>query len=111
MTLTLTDAAVMRIKEQLQQRGHGLGLRVGVKSSGCSSYAYIMNYADKISEDDSVFERDGVKVVVDAKSLPVLDGSELDFIREGLNRRFRVNNPRARDFCGCGDSFNLDQAP
>lgn len=106
-SIQMTEAAAERIREQLDKRGRGLGLRVGVKASGCSGYSYVLDYADEIGPDDQVMEDHGVKLVVDAKSLPLLQGSTLDFQREGLNRMFRFLNPNARDACGCGESFNV----
>jgi iron-sulfur cluster assembly protein len=107
MAIHVTEAAAKRIQDQLARRGHGLGLRVGVKASGCSGYSYVIDYADEIGPDDQVIETHGVRVVVDAKSLPVLAGSTLDFQREGLNQMFRFLNPNARDACGCGESFSV----
>jgi iron-sulfur cluster assembly protein len=107
MVINLTEAAAARIQEQLDQRGRGLGLRVGVKASGCSGYSYVLDYADEIRPDDQVFEGHGAKLVVDAKSLPLLLGATLDFQREGLNQMFRFLNPNAKDACGCGESFNV----
>lgn len=103
--LTLTQAAAERIRQQLEQRGHGLGLRVGVRKSGCSGYMYTMDYADEIGEDDEVFEEHGAKVVVANKFMPMLSGTTVDFRSEGLNRMFRFDNPRAKNACGCGESF------
>jgi iron-sulfur cluster assembly protein len=109
MTITLTEQAATRIREQLQRRGSGLGLRVGVRTSGCSGYSYVIDYADEVRPDDEVFEAHGAKVVIDAKSLPILDGTTLDFRREGLNQMFRFLNPNARDECGCGESFAVEK--
>ncbi|WP_423823665.1 iron-sulfur cluster assembly accessory protein [Salinisphaera sp. SPP-AMP-43] len=105
--LELTEAAAGRIKEQLSKRGHGLGLRLGVRKSGCSGYMYTMDYADEIGEDDDVFEGHGAKVVVQHKHMQVLGGTTVDFRSEGLNRMFRFDNPRARNACGCGESFMI----
>ncbi len=110
MTIQLTESAARRIQQQLAERGKGLGLRVGVKESGCSGYSYVMDYADEVTAEDVVFEAYGAKVVVDPESLKMLDGSTLDFVREGLNRMFRFNNPNVADACGCGESFTLDKA-
>lgn len=107
MNIQLTEAAAQRIQEQLDKRGKGFGLRVGVKSSGCSGYSYVIDYADEIKEDDRVIEAHGVRLVIDAKSLPILEGSTLDFQREGLNQMFRFLNPNAKDACGCGESFSV----
>lgn len=107
MTLQLTTTAAQRIRDQLAVRGKGVGLRLGVKPTGCNGYSYVMDYADEVHADDQVFEAHGSKLVVDTESLGLLDGSTLDYVREGLNQRFRVNNPRVKDQCGCGDSFSL----
>lgn len=103
--LLLTQAAAKRIRQQLEKRGHGVGLRVGVRKSGCSGYMYTMDFADEIGEDDQVFEGHGAKVVVAEKFMPVLSGTTVDFRSEGLNRMLRFDNPRARNACGCGESF------
>ena len=107
MAITLTDAAASRIKTFLEQRGKGVGLRLGVKTTGCSGLAYVIEYADEVEEGDSVFEDHGVKVLVNPKSLVYLDGTELDYAKEGLNEGFRFNNPNVKDMCGCGESFNV----
>ena len=91
----------------LAKRGRGLGLRVGVRKTGCSGYAYVIDYADSIEADDAVFEDDGVKVIVDARSLELIDGTEVDFIQDGLNEAFRFRNPNVKGECGCGESFNV----
>lgn len=105
MTIALTEAAAERVRQQLAQRGKGIGLRVGIRKSGCSGFAYTMDYADEIGDSDEVIEAHGVKVVVDRRSLPYLEGSTLDFRREGLNQMFRFDNPNVTDECGCGESF------
>lgn len=107
MAITLTERAADRVRDFLAQRGRGAALRLGVKTTGCSGMAYVLEYADTIEADDVVFEDHGVKVVVNPKSLVYLDGTELDFAREGLNEGFRFNNPNVRDTCGCGESFNV----
>lgn len=107
MSIGLTEAAAERLKSQLAQRGSGVGLRVGVRKSGCSGYMYTMDYADEVGPEDEVYEAFGAKLVVNRKHLPVLDGSTLDFKQEGLNRMFRFDNPRAENACGCGESFNI----
>ncbi len=109
MAIELTENAAQRINQQLTERGKGLGLRVGVKESGCSGYSYIMDYADEVGPDDAVFEGHGAKLVVDAFSLKMLDGAILDFTREGLNRMFRFKNPNVKDACGCGESFTVEE--
>jgi iron-sulfur cluster assembly protein len=107
MAITLTEKAADRIRDYLAQRGKGVALRLGVRTTGCSGMAYVMEYADEIADDDVVFEDHGVRVIVNPKSLVYLDGTELDFAREGLNEGFRFNNPNVKDTCGCGESFNV----
>ena len=107
MAITLTEKAADRIKDFLAQRGKGVGLRLGVKTTGCSGMAYVMEYVDEIEDGDVIFEDQGVKVIVNPKSLVYLDGTELDFAREGLNEGFKFNNPNVKDMCGCGESFNI----
>ncbi|WP_296224771.1 iron-sulfur cluster assembly protein IscA [Ralstonia sp. UBA689] len=105
--ITLTDKAAQHVSRYLARRGKGVGLRVGVKTTGCSGLAYKLEYADEIAAEDQVFESNGVKVIVDPKSLPYIDGTELDYAREGLNEGFRFNNPNVKDECGCGESFRV----
>ena len=107
MAITLTNSAANRVQAFLANRGKGLGLRLGVKTSGCSGMAYVLEFADIINDDDSVFEDKNVKVIVDKKSLVYIDGTELDFVKEGLNEGFKFNNPNAQNECGCGESFNV----
>ena len=107
MAITLTESATNRVKTFLANRGKGIGLRLGIKTSGCSGLAYVLEFVDELNEDDNVFEQDGVKVIVDAKSLVYLDGTELDFVIEGLNEGFKFANPNVKDQCGCGESFNV----
>ncbi|HEX9773433.1 MAG TPA: iron-sulfur cluster assembly protein IscA [Steroidobacteraceae bacterium] len=107
MAVSLTDSARDRVRTFLRNRGHGVGLRLGVKKTGCSGFAYIVNYADDIAGDDVVFDQDGVKVIVDPESLRLIDGTEIDFVREGLNEAFRFRNPNVKGECGCGESFNV----
>jgi iron-sulfur cluster assembly protein len=107
MAITLTAAAAERVRQFLAKRGKGEGLRLGVRNSGCSGKAYVIEYADRIEPDDRVYESRGVKVIVDPKSLVYLDGTELDYTREGLNEGFKFNNPNVKDSCGCGESFNV----
>jgi len=107
MSITLTAAAADRVRQVLGNRGKGVGLRLGVKTTGCSGMAYIMEYADALEADDIVFEDHGVKLIVSPKSLVYLDGTELDYTREGLNEGFKFNNPNVKDMCGCGESFNV----
>jgi len=107
MAISLTTAAAERVRTFLVKRGKGEGLRLGVRTSGCSGMAYVLEYVDSVTPEDSVYECHGVKVIVDAKSLSYLDGTELDYTREGLNEGFRFNNPNVKDSCGCGESFNV----
>ncbi|MBT9523388.1 MAG: iron-sulfur cluster assembly protein IscA [Dechloromonas sp.] len=107
MGVTLSDKAATHVANFLAKRGKGIGLRLGVRTSGCSGMAYKLEFVDEVNPDDMVFEHNGVKVIVDAKSLPYLDGMELDFAREGLNEGFKFNNPNVKDQCGCGESFNV----
>lgn len=107
MAITLTTSAADRVQAFLTNRGKGIGLRLGVKTSGCSGMAYVLEFADTINDDDSVFEDKDVKVIVDKKSLVYIDGTELDFVKEGLNEGFKFNNPNAHNECGCGESFNV----
>lgn len=107
MAITLTEPAADRVRSHLDARGKGLGLRVGVKKTGCNGFAYVVNYADEIDAADVVFEERGVKIVVDAKSLELIDGTEVDFVKEGLNEAFRFRNPNVTGECGCGESFSV----
>lgn len=107
MAITLTEAAAKRVKNFLEQRGKGVGLRLGVRTSGCSGMAYVLEFVDEVEDGDVVFENHGVKVIVDPKSLLYLDGTELDFGKEGLNEGFKFNNPNVKDECGCGESFTI----
>ncbi|MBB6056068.1 iron-sulfur cluster assembly protein IscA [Tolumonas osonensis] len=107
MAITLSDAAAERVKRFLTNRGKGVGLRLGVKTSGCSGMAYVLEFVDDLNEEDQVYEDKGVKVIIDAKSLAYLDGTELDFVKEGLNEGFKFNNPNVKDACGCGESFTV----
>jgi iron-sulfur cluster assembly protein len=107
VAITLTENAARHVAAHLAKRGKGIGLRLGVRTSGCSGLAYKLEYADEVQPHDTEFDSHGVRVVVDPKSLPYLDGMELDFAREGLNEGFRFNNPNVRDSCGCGESFNV----
>jgi len=107
MAITLTAAAAERVKTFMEKRGAGVGLRLGVKTTGCSGMAYVMEYADVIEDDDIVFDDQGIKILVNPRSLVYLDGTELDYAREGLNEGFQFNNPNVKDSCGCGESFNV----
>ncbi|EIF34032.1 MAG TPA: iron-sulfur cluster assembly protein IscA [Paraburkholderia sp.] len=105
MAISLTPAAARHVEKSLRKRGSGIGLRVAVKTSGCSGFAYALEFVDTANDEDQRFEAHGVTVVVDPRSLTMLDGTELDFVREGLNEGFRFHNPNARANCGCGESF------
>jgi iron-sulfur cluster assembly protein len=107
MAVTLSPAAADRVRSFLAARGHGVGLRLGIKRTGCSGYAYVVNYAEDIGPGDTVFEDQGVKVVIDSGSLALVDGTEVDFVRHGLNEAFKFRNPKARAECGCGESFSV----
>lgn len=107
MTIQLTEVAATRVEKFLANRGKGIGLRLGVKTTGCSGMAYVIEFVDELQSDDQVFESHGVKVVVDPKSLIFLDGTEVDFGKEGLNEGFQFKNPNAKDACGCGESFTV----
>jgi iron-sulfur cluster assembly protein len=108
MSITLTESAAIQVQEQLNKRGKGLGLRLGVRESGCSGYSYVIDFADEVSDKDTVFEAYGVKVIINEDSLSFLDGLELDFAREGINSAFKFNNPNVKDACGCGESFTVE---
>lgn len=107
MSITLTPAAAARVKGFLLSRGKGEGLRFGAKANGCSGFSYIVNYADEIGPEDHVFESNGVKVIVDRGSLDIVSGTEIDFVKSGLNESFQFNNPNTKDTCGCGESFSV----
>jgi iron-sulfur cluster assembly protein len=107
MAITLTESAARHVQNFLSKRGKGVGLRLGVRTSGCSGMAYKLEFADEIAADDHQFSSSGVTVLVDPQSLPYLDGMELDFTREGLNEGFKFNNPNVKDSCGCGESFKV----
>ncbi len=107
MAITLTDAAASHVRNFIDNRGKGIGLRLAVRTTGCSGMAYVLEFADEVDDGDVVFEDNDVKVVIDRKSLVYLDGTELDFGKEGLNEGFKFNNPNVKDECGCGESFNV----
>ncbi len=107
MAITLTDRAAEHVQSYLTKRGKGVGVRFGVRTTGCSGMAYKLEFVDSASAEDQAFESHGVKVFVDPKSLVYIDGTELDFVREGLNEGFKFNNPNEKDKCGCGESFNV----
>lgn len=107
MAITLTEAAADRVKNFMANRGQSIGLRLGVRTTGCSGMAYVLEFADQLDEGDQVFEDHGVQIIVDPKSLVYIDGTELDFAKEGLNEGFKFNNPNVKDECGCGESFTV----
>jgi iron-sulfur cluster assembly protein len=107
MAISMTEAAAQHVRRSLEGRGKGEGIRLGVRTTGCSGLAYVLEFVDEVAPADLVFESFGVKVFVDPKSLTYLDGTELDFTREGLNEGFKFNNPNVRGECGCGESFNV----
>jgi iron-sulfur cluster assembly protein len=107
MAISLTQSAATRVRSFLAKRGRGVGLRIGVRKSGCSGYAYTIDYADAIDADDVVFDRDGVKVIIDPESLGLIDGTEVDFVKDGLNEAFKFRNPNVKGECGCGESFTV----
>ncbi len=109
MTISLTEKAALQIKKQLDKRGSGLGLKLGVKKSGCSGYAYVLDYADSLNDDDLVFEEHGVKVIVPASDFEFVDGIKLDYRREGINEAFQFDNPNVKGTCGCGESFTVSE--
>jgi iron-sulfur cluster assembly protein len=106
-SITLTEAAARHVNRYLAKRGKGVGISLGVRTTGCSGLAYKLEYLDEFAPEHKIFEGHGVKIGVDPKSLPYLEGTELDFVREGLNEGFKFNNPRERDRCGCGESFRV----
>jgi iron-sulfur cluster assembly protein len=107
MSVTLTSAAANHVQKYLSRRGKGIGLRLGVKTTGCSGLAYKLEYADNQTPEDVAFESNGVQVFIDPKSLAYIDGTELDFVKEGLNEGFKFNNPNVKSECGCGESFQV----
>ena len=107
MSITVTEKAARQIEKQLQKRGSGIGLRLGVKASGCSGFAYVLDYADEVAGDDIVFDQHNVKVLVKPDAMEKLQGIELDYAREGFNEAFKFNNPNVKDECGCGESFRI----
>ena len=107
MAVTLSEAAARHVTKYLAKRGKGVGVRLGVKTTGCSGLAYKLEYVDEVAPEDELFEQHGVKLMIDPKSLADIGGTELDYVREGLNEGFRFNNPNERDRCGCGESFRV----
>jgi len=107
MAVTLSEAAARHVSKYLAKRGKGVGVRLGVKTTGCSGLAYKLEYVDEAAPEDLLFEQHGVKLLVDPKSMAYIDGTELDYVREGLNEGFKFNNPNEKDRCGCGESFRV----
>jgi iron-sulfur cluster assembly protein len=107
MAISMTEAAAQHVRRSLEGRGKGAGIRLGVRTTGCSGLAYVLEFVDELAVEDEVFESFGVKLIVDPKSRAYLDGTELDFVKEGLNEGFKFNNPNVRGECGCGESFNV----
>ena len=105
--IQVTDAAAQKIKQNLQRRGSGVGIRIGVRTTGCSGLAYVLEYVDFVNAEDTVFTSQDVQVIVDAKSLPVLGDLDVDYVRQGLNEGFEFKNPVEKDRCGCGESFRI----
>lgn len=108
MAITLTESAAKHVQQALLKKGKGIGLRLGVRKVGCSGLAYTLDYADEVAPNDQLYESHGVKVLVDAANIGVLDGTELDYARVGMNEAFKFNNPNVKSECGCGESFNVD---
>ena len=107
MAVSLTNSAAERVRSYLARRGSGIGLRVGVKRTGCSGWAYVVDYADEVSDEDVVFDTEELKVIVDRTSLELIDGTEIDFVKEGINEAFKFRNPNTKSECGCGESFGV----
>jgi iron-sulfur cluster assembly protein len=105
--ISITEIAAKRVQDFLTKRGSGVGVRLGVKTTGCSGLAYTLEFVDDIEDSDQVFDSQGVRIIVDSKSFVYLDGTELDFVKEGLNEGFQFNNPNVKDSCGCGESFTV----
>jgi iron-sulfur cluster assembly protein len=107
VSISLTPSAAQHVQSYLASRGKGEGIRVGVKTTGCSGLAYVLEYVDEVRAEDMVFESEGVRVFIDPKSLVYLNGTEMDFIKEGLNQGFKFQNPNSKAECGCGESFTV----
>lgn len=107
MSISMTETAARHVRNQLDQRGGGLGIRVGVKTTGCSGMAYVLEFVDTVEDEDHAFEQHGVKLFVDPKSLVYIDGTQMDFVKDGLNEGFEFKNPNASGECGCGESFTV----
>lgn len=107
MSVKLSSSAINQVKTQLEKRGKGVGMRLSVKKAGCSGFAYVIDFADELQDDDNVFDNNGVKVIINNSDLDFLDGIELDYTREGISEAFRFNNPNVKATCGCGESFTV----
>tara|TARA_B100000029_G_scaffold431397_1_gene442971 strand:- start:176 stop:499 length:324 start_codon:yes stop_codon:yes gene_type:complete len=107
MAISITKNAAMHVADQLATRGHGLGIRVGVTTTGCSGMAYVLEFVDKLEVGDQIFEDQGIKIIVDKKSLVYINGTEMDFVKQGINEGFEFKNPNAKGECGCGESFSV----
>ena len=107
MAISISEKAAKHVADQLESRGHGLGIRVGVTTTGCSGMAYVLEFVDKLEVGDEVFEDQGIKLIVDPKSLVYIDGTEMDFVKQGVNEGFEFKNPNAKGECGCGESFSV----
>lgn len=107
INITVTEAATKKIKANLDKRGHGIGIRIGVRTTGCSGLAYVLEYVDQFAPEDTQLDCNGFIIVVDPKSLPIVDNIEIDYVRQGLNEGFEFNNPNEKDRCGCGESFRV----
>jgi len=107
MAISITKNAAMHVADQLATRGHGLGIRVGVTTTGCSGMAYVLEFVDKLEVGDQIFEDQGIKIIVDKKSLVYINGTEMDFVKQGVNEGFEFKNPNAKGECGCGESFSV----
>jgi iron-sulfur cluster assembly protein len=105
--IQVTETAAKKIKQNLARRGSGVGIRIGIRTTGCSGLAYVLEYVDRVNDEDTVFESQDVRVIVDAKSLPILGDLDVDYVRQGLNEGFEFNNPNEKDRCGCGESFRI----
>ena len=105
--ITVTEAAARKIKQNLARRGSGVGIRIGIRTTGCSGLAYVLEYVDRVNHEDTVFTSQDVSVIVDAKSLPILGDLDVDYVRQGLNEGFEFTNPSEKDRCGCGESFRI----
>lgn len=107
MSISLTESAAQHVADQLDSRGHGIGIRLGIKTTGCSGMAYVLEFVDKLEVGDQVFEDSGVKIVVDPKSLVYISGTEMDYVKQGVNEGFEFKNPNVKGECGCGESFSV----